>query len=115
MNAVKFDWLNEVGVLISSEWVNITLSNGLNNYDPQFVSAEVELKFKVEAWEVSPMFNPENGHDVDFNVPYVDENTVCFISNWSDNVHAINSMPFKLTGDQINTINDYLKDEAQLV
>ena len=32
-----------------------------------------------------------------------------------DNVHAVQDMPFKLTGEQVNTINSYLEDIAKEV
>ena len=110
MNAVKFDWLNEVGGL---EVCDGNLYFDLKNNN-EIISCYCEPKSKIEAIEVTVDSNPQNNLDRDHEVFFVEVETVCFVDDF-DNVHAVRDMPFKLTGDQINTINTYLKDEAKPV
>lgn len=110
MNAVKFDWLSEVGDL---EVCDGNLYFNLKHSD-EAVSCYCEVKSKIEAFDVSVDSNPQNNVDRNHEVFFVDFETVVFVDDF-DNVHAVRDMPFKLTGDQINTINDYLEDEAKPV
>lgn len=108
MNAVKFDWLNEVDDLeICDGNIYFNLKHG-----DEVVSCYCEAKSKIEAFDVATDSNPQNNVDCDYEVFFVDAETICFVDDF-DNVHAVRDMPFKLTGSQINTINTYLKDEAK--
>lgn len=110
MNAVKFDWLTQVdGLEVYDGNIYFYLK-----HSNETISCYCEAKSKIEAIEVNVDSNPQNNVDRDHEVFFVEAETVCFVDDF-DNVHAVRDMPFKLTGDQINTINDYLKDEAQPV
>lgn len=110
MNAVKFDWLDVVEVLHSDdrEFI-IKLLHG-----SEFVIFICESKNKIESFEVSNCGNPQNSIDKDFKVYFVDTETVCNVDDFYG-LHAIEGMPFKLTGHQINTINSYLEEIAEIV
>lgn len=110
MNAVNFFWLTQVDNLeVYDGNIYFTLSNG-----EETISCYCEAKSKIESIEVDVDSNPQNNVDRDHEVFFVDAETVCFVDDFY-NVHAVRDMPFKLTGHQQLVINDYLKDEAQLV
>lgn len=110
MNAVKFDWLNEVDDL---EVCDGNLYFNLKHGD-EVVSCYCEAKSKIEVFDVATDLNPENNVDRDFKVFFIEAETICFVDDF-DNVHAVRDMPFKLTSHQQLVINDYLKDEAKPV
>lgn len=114
MNGVKFDFLGCVEVLeIDGNRAEIKFSNTVNQHE-QYVTAYCELDSRVEKFETMIDQDPQNAVELPYNVLYVDNLSVFLVDDW-DNVHAIQDMPFKLTGHQILSINEQLLEKAERV
>ena len=113
MNAVSFDFLNEVGdVEVSNGIVYFKLHRTLNSASPAYITAYIEPEVKQISVEDNHTNDPQNGFDKDIDCYVVDCESIALVDDF-DNVHAVQDMPFKLTGEQVNTINSYLEDIAK--
>ena len=113
MNAVSFDFLNEVSeVSISNGAIYFKLHRTLNSSSPAYVEAYIEPRVTQISVEDNHTLDPQSAFDRDIDCFYIDTETVALVDDF-DNVHAIQDMPFKLTGEQVNTINSYLEDIAK--
>ena len=113
MNAVSFDFLNEVGdVEIENGVVYFKLHRTLNSASPAYITAYIEPEVKQISVEDNHTLDPQNGFDKDIDCYVVDCESIALVDDF-DNVHAVQDMPFKLTGEQVNTINSYLEDIAK--
>ena len=113
MNAVSFDFLNEVGdVEVSNGIVYFKLHRTLNSASPAYITAYIEPEVKQISVEFNHTNDPQNGFDKDIDCYVVDCESIALVDDF-DNVHAIQDMPFVLTGEQVNTINSYLEDIAK--
>lgn len=100
MNAVSFDFLNEVGdVEIKNSVVYFKLHRTLNSSSPAYITACITPK------------STQNSFDQDIDCYVVDCESIALVDDF-DNVHAIQDMPFVLTGSQESKINAYLEDIA---
>lgn len=114
MNAVKFDWLECADVVaIHGNQVEIKLCSTVNE-EKQYVTGYCELYSQVEYLETMVDLDQQNAVELPYNVLYVDNLSVFLVDDW-DNVHAIQDMPFKLTGHQILSINEQLLEKAERV
>ena len=112
MNAVSFDFLNEVGdVEVSDGIVYFKLHRTLNSASPAYITAYIEPEVKQISVEYNHTLDPQNAFDRDIDCYAVDCESIALVTDF-DNVHAVQDMPFKLTGEQVNTINSYLEDIA---
>ena len=113
MNAVSFDFLNEVGeVSISNGAIYFKLHRTLNSSSPAYITACITPKVTQISVEANHTNDPQNGFDKDIDCYVVDCESIALVDDF-DNVHAVQDMPFKLTGEQVNTINSYLEDIAK--
>ena len=113
MNAVSFDFLNEVGdVEIENGVVYFKLHQTLNSSSPAYITACITPKSTQISVEFNHTSDPQNGFDKDIDCYVVDCESIALVDDF-DNVHAVQDMPFKLTGEQVNTINSYLEDIAK--
>lgn len=114
MNAVKFDWLECADVVtIHGNQVEIKLCSTANE-DKQYVTGYCEPYSQVEFLETMVDLDPQNAVELPYSVLYVDNLSVFLVDDW-DNVHAIQDMPFKLTGHQISSINEQLLEKSERV
>lgn len=114
MNAVKFDFLGCVEVLdIDGDRAEIKFSNTVNQPD-QYVTAYCDLDSRVEKFETMVDLDPQNAIELPYNVLHVTSDTVLLMDDF-DNVYGIQDMPFKLTGQQILSINEQLLEKAERV
>ena len=112
MNAVSFDFLNEVGdVEIENGVVYFKLHRTLNSASPAYITAYIEPEVKQISVEDNHTLDPQSAFDRDIDCFYIDTETVALVDDF-DNVHAIQDMPFVLTGSQESKINAYLEDIA---
>lgn len=112
MNAVSFDFLNEVGdVEVSNGIVYFKLHRTLNSASPAYITAYIEPEVKQISVEDNHTLDPQNGFDRDIDCYVVDCKSIALVDDF-DNVHAIQDMPFILTGSQESKINAYLEDIA---
>ena len=124
MNAVSFDFLNEVSdVEIENGVVYFKLHQTLNSSSPAYITARITPKSTQISVEFnhtndpknSVKFNhandPQNSFDQDVDCYAVDCESIALVDDF-DNVHAIQDMPFILTGSQKSKINAYLEDIA---
>jgi len=113
MNAVSFDFLNEVGdVEIEHGVVYFKLHRTLNSASPAYITACIKPKSTQISVEFNHTNDPQNSFDQDIDCYAVDCESIALVDDF-DNVHAIQDMPFVLTGEQVNTINSYLEDIAK--
>ena len=113
MNAVSFDFLNEVSeVGISNGAIYFKLHRTLNSSSPAYITACITPKVTQISVEYNHTLDPQNAFDRDIYCFYIDTETVALVDD-SDNVHAIQDMPFILTGSQESKINAYLEDIAK--
>ena len=113
MNAVSFDFLNEVGdVEVSNGIVYFKLHRTLNSASPAYITAYIEPEVKQISVEDNHTLDPQNGFDKDIDCYAVDCESIALVDDF-DNVYAVQDMPFVLTGEQVNTINSYLEDIAK--
>lgn len=100
MNAVSFDFLNEVSdVELKNGVVYFKLHRTLNSSSPAYITACITPKVT------------QNSFDQDIDCYVVDCESIALVDDF-DNVHAIQDMPFVLTGSQESEINAYLEDIA---
>ena len=112
MNAVSFDFLNEVSeVSISNGAIYFKLHRTLNSSSPAYITACITPKVTQISVEANHTNDPQNSFDQDIDCYVVDCESIALVDDF-DNVHAVQDMPFKLTGEQVNTINSYLEDIA---
>lgn len=112
MNAVSFDFLNEVGdVEIENGVVYFKLHRTLNSSSPAYVEAYIEPRVTQISVEFNHTNDPQNGFDKDIDCYVVDCESIALVDDF-DNVHAIQDMPFVLTRSQESKINAYLEDIA---
>lgn len=112
MNAVSFDFLNEVGVVeVSNGIVYFKLHRTLNSSSPAYITACITPKVTQISVEFNHTNDPQNGFDKDIDCYVVDCESIALVDDF-DNVHAIQDMPFVLTGSQESKINAYLEDIA---
>lgn len=112
MDAVSFDFLNEVGdVEIKSGVVYFKLHRTLNSSSPAYITACITLRVTQISVEFNHTNDPQNGFDKDIDCYVVDCESIALVDDF-DNVHAIQDMPFVLTGSQESKINAYLEDIA---
>ena len=113
MNAVSFDFLNEVGdVGVENGVVYFKLHQTLNSSSPAYITACITPKSTQISVEANHTNDPQNSFDQDIDCYVVDCESIALVDDF-DNVHAVQDMPFKLTGEQVNTINSYLEDIAK--
>ena len=113
MNAVSFDFLNEVGdVEVSNGIVYFKLHQTLNSSSPAYITACITPKSTQISVEFNHTNDPQNSFDQDIDCYAVDCESIALVDDF-DNVYAVQDMPFKLTGEQVNTINSYLEDIAK--
>ena len=113
MTAVKFDFLNIVSdVSVENGEVYFTLKNSMTSIEQCYLTASIKPKNKSLSVEVNNTNDPQNSRDVDIDCFCVDSNTVALVDDF-DGLHAVHDMPFKLTGNQVNTINSYLEEIAE--
>ena len=106
MNAVKFDFLNIVSdVSIENGEVYFALKNSSTSIEKCQLTASIKPKNKSLSVDIGDS-------DIDIDCLYVDSNTVALVDDF-DGLHAVHDMPFKLTGNQVNTINSYLEEIAE--
>ena len=112
MNAVSFDFLNEVSeVSISNGAIYFKLHRTLNSSSPAYITACITPKVTQISVEFNHTNDPQNGFDKDIDCYVVDCESIALVDDF-DNVHAIQDMPFILTGSQKSKINAYLEDIA---
>ena len=112
MNAVSFDFLNEVSeVSISNGAIYFKLHRTLNSSSPAYITACITPKSTQISVEFNHTNDPQNGFDKDIDCYVVDCESIALVDDF-DNVHAIQDMPFILTGSQESKINAYLEDIA---
>ena len=112
MNAVSFDFLNEVGdVEIENGVVYFKLHQTLNSSSPAYITACITPKVTQISVEFNHTLDPQSAFDRDIDCFYIDTETVALVDDF-DNVHAVQDMPFVLTGSQESKINAYLEDIA---
>ena len=112
MNAVSFDFLNEVSeVSISNGVVYFKLHRTLNSSSPAYITACITPKVTQISVEANHTNDPQNSFDQDIDCYVVDCESIAWVNDF-DNVHAIQDMPFILTGSQESKINSYLEDIA---
>ena len=112
MNAVSFDFLNEVGdVEIEKGVVYFKLRQTLNSSSPAYITACITPKSTQISVEVNHTNDPQNSFDQDIDCYVVDCESIALVDDF-DNVHAIQDMPFFLTRSQESKINAYLEDIA---
>ena len=109
MYGAKFDFLKKVKnvSMFTDDKVEFTLGRTLNNSEPMLITGYAKVDRRNVSVEVSSGNDPQNSCDIEIEVPCVTMTTVCFV-NEITNVLAIEDMPFILTGDQVNEINDLL-------
>ena len=113
MNAVKFDFLNIVSdVSVDNGEVYFTLKNSMTSIEQCYLTASIKPKNKSLSVEVNNTNDPQKSRDIDIDCFYVDNNTVALVDDFNG-LYAIHDMPFKLTGNQVNTINSYLEEIAE--
>lgn len=113
MQAVKFDFLNIVSdVSVENGEIYFTLKNSMTSIEQCYLTASIKPKNKSLSVEVNKTNDPQNSRDVDIDCFCVDSNTVALVDDF-DGLYAIHDMPFKLTGNQVNTINSYLEEIAE--
>ena len=113
MNAVKFDFLNIVSdVSVENGEVYFTLKNSMTSIEQCYLTASIKPSTKSLSVEVNNTNDPQNSRDVDIDCFCVDSNTVALVDDF-DGLCAVHDMPFKLTGNQVNTINSYLEEIAE--
>ena len=112
MNAVSFDFLNEVSeVSISNGAIYFKLHRTLNSSSPAYITACITPKVTQISVEFNHTNDPQNSFDQDIDCYVVDCESIALVDDF-DNVHAIQDMPFILTGSQESKINAYLEDIA---
>ena len=112
MNAVSFDFLNEVSeVSISNGAIYFKLHRTLNSSSPAYITACITPKVTQISVEANHTNDPQNSFDKDIDCYVVDCESIALVDDF-DNVHAIQDMPFVLTGSQESKINAYLEDIA---
>ena len=112
MNAVSFYFLNEVGdVEIENGVVYFKLHRTLNSASPAYITAYITPKVTRISVEFNHTLDPQSAFDRDIDCFYIDTETVALVDDF-DNVHAVQDMPFVLTGSQESKINAYLEDIA---
>ena len=112
MNAVSFDFLNEVDdVELENGVVYFKLHRTLNSSSPAYITACITPKSTQISVEFNHTNDPQNGFDKDIDCYVVDCKSIALVDDF-DNVHAIQDMPFILTGSQESKINAYLEDIA---
>ena len=112
MNAVSFDFLNEVSeVSISNGAIYFKLHRTLNSSSPAYITACITPKVTQISVEFNHTNDPQNSFDKDIDCYVVDCESIALVDDF-DNVHAIQDMPFVLTGSQESKINAYLEDIA---
>ena len=112
MNAVSFDFLNEVSeVSISNGAIYFKLHRTLNSSSPAYITACITPKSTQISVEFNHTNDPQNSFDKDIDCYVVDCESIALVDDF-DNVHAIQDMPFILTGSQESKINAYLEDIA---
>ena len=112
MNAVSFDFLNEVSeVSISNGAIYFKLHRTLNSSSPAYITACITPKVTQISVEANHTNDPQNGFDQDIDCYAVDCESIALVDDFY-NVHAIQDMPFILTGSQESKINAYLEDIA---
>ena len=112
MSAVSFYFLNEVGdVEIENGVVYFKLHRTLNSASPAYITAYIEPEVKQISVEDNHTNDPQNSFDKDIDCYVVDCESIALVDDF-DNVHAIQDMPFVLTGSQESKINAYLEDIA---
>ena len=113
MNAVSFDFLNEVSeVSISNGAIYFKLHRTLNSSSSAYITACITPKVTQISVEFNHTNDPQNGFDKDIDCYVVDCESIALVDDF-DNVHAIQDMPFILTGSQESKINAYLEDIAK--
>ena len=112
MNAVSFDFLNEVGdVKLKNGAIYFKLHRTLNSSSPAYITACITPRVTQISFEFNYTNDPQNGFDKDIDCYAVDCESIALVGDF-DNVHAIQDMPFILTGSQESKINAYLEDIA---
>ena len=112
MNAVSFDFLNEVSeVSISNGAIYFKLHRTLNSSSPAYITACITPKVTQISVEANHTNDPQNGFDKDIDCYVVDCESIALVDDF-DNVYAIQDMPFVLTGSQESKINAYLENIA---
>ena len=112
MNAVSFDFLNEVSeVELKNGAIYFKLHRTLNSASPAYITAYIEPEVKQISVEDNHTLDPQSAFDRDIDCFYIDTETVALVDDF-DNVHAVQDMPFILTGSQESKINAYLEDIA---
>ena len=112
MNAVSFDFLNEVSeARISNGAIYFKLHRTLNSSSPAYITACITPKVTQISVEANHTNDPQNSFDKDIDCYVVDCESIALVDDF-DNVHAIQDMPFVLTGSQESKINAYLEDIA---
>ena len=112
MNAVSFDFLNEVGdVEVSNGIVYFKLHRTLNSASPAYITAYIEPEVKQISVEDNHTLDTQSAFDRDIDCYVVDCESIALVDDF-DNVHAVQDMPFVLTGSQESKINAYLEDIA---
>ena len=110
MNAVSFDFLNDVSeVSISNGAIYFKLHRTLNSSSPAYITACITPKVTQISVEANHTNDPQNSFDQDIDCYVVDCESIALVDDF-DNVHAIQDMPFILTGSQESKINAYLED-----
>ena len=113
MNAVSFDFLNEVGdVKLKNGAIYFKLHRTLNSSSPAYITACITPKVTQISVEANHTNDPQNSFDQDIDCYAVDCESIALVGDF-DNVHAIQDMPFILTGSQESKINAYLEDIAK--
>ena len=109
MYGAKFDFLTEVTdvAMFSQNIVEFKLSRTTNAQEPLSISGYAKVDRRNASVEVNSTNGPQNSRDIEIEVPCVTMTTVCFVHEIT-NVLAIEDMPFILTGNQVNEINDLL-------
>lgn len=109
MNAVVFDFLNEVSVEkagVKDDVIFFYLADG-----DSYVAAQVACKVKKISVERNNTNDPQQSYDVVIDCPYVESDSICKVTYYDD-VNAVHQMPFKLTPNQLTDLNTYLEDIA---
>lgn len=78
---------------------------------PVYVSGVIEASEKQDSFEYNATIDPQNAVDINFDYLEVDTQTLALVEDFSE-YEVSNGMKFKLTGAQVQKLNEWLKEHA---